>query len=147
MLERPCHASILRIYDAKRRQLAVVSHSEPSVLGIRKSDLSSQTIASNLERIRHEVVARRRIDDKLGSRSGAALKRDSTEKRLLRSTVDGEDVDRARSLVGDWVALGEVDFELAAIGAGGDVAKSHCVGSCIGTVGVLVNVVVDGEAD
>lgn len=126
--------------------LAIISHSKPRILRIRKRHPPSRRLTRNLNPIRHGRTARRGIHHKLGRRNWAALQRHSTEQRLSRSG-SSKDVNCTSTRGSNRVVRGEVDFELAAVAAGGDVAEGEGVGDAVEAAGVLMDVVVYGESN
>jgi hypothetical protein len=101
---------------------AIVSHSKPGSLRIRKSNPARLRLTRNLNPVRHCCTASRRVDHNLRSRSRIALKFYSAKQRL--NTTGGRiDVDGAGARRGDRVAGGEIDFELAAVRASGNVGE------------------------
>jgi hypothetical protein len=109
--------------------LAIVRHRKPRILGIRKRHTSRLTLTRNTQLITHKRTTLCTIHHKLRRRYRATLQRHSAKQRL-RSPRRGVDVDGAGAGRRDGVSCREVDFELAAVGAGGDVGEG-----------------VDGEAD
>lgn len=125
---------------------AVISHSKPRILGIRKRHPAGLGLTRNLNPIRHQRTTSCRIDHKLGRSNRAALQCNGAEERLL-FTGGSVDVDGAGARRGDGIAGGEVHLELAAVGAGRHVVEGQGVGDGVCAPGVLVDVEVDGEAD
>jgi hypothetical protein len=137
---------LLRPIPSRYPHLTIILHRKPRVQRIRKRHSSRLRPTRNPNLIPHRPLTRRRINHHFRRPIRTTLQRHRAEKRH-RSLVQREDIDRARARRCNRVPRGEVNFELAPVGARGDVGEGQGVDARVGAVGVLVDVVVDGEAD
>jgi hypothetical protein len=137
---------LFRPTPSQSPHLTIILHRKPRVQRIRKCHSSRLRPTRNPNLIPHRPLTRRRINHHLCRPIRTTLQRHRAEKRH-RSLVQREDIDRARARRCNWVPRGEIDFELAPVGARGDVGEGQGVDARVGAVGILVDVVVDGEAD
>ena len=130
-----------------KQHLTIIRHRKARILGIRKRHAPRLRLTRNLEPKPEASLAHGTVDHKPRRRNGAALQRDGAKQHIARLAARCEDVELAGAGRRDGVARGEVGFELAAVGPGGDVVEGQGVGHGVEAAGVLVDGEVDGEAD
>jgi hypothetical protein len=129
------------------RSLAVISYRQPCVLRIRKCHPARLIRTGNLHPIAHQGRTLRTVDDELRRGNRTARKSHRAEQAATAGTRHGVNIDLGVTGAGDGVAGGKVGFELAAVRASGDIGEADGVGDLVGATSILVNVVIDREAD
>ncbi|KAF2872956.1 hypothetical protein BDV95DRAFT_361632 [Massariosphaeria phaeospora] len=103
--------------------LAVVGHHESTILRVDKDDVSSLVLASNFHPIAHLAVAIGRVDDILGGVLWVNCELDISEQCIRSTGAGGVDVDAAVSGEVEEVIGREVELELTAARARGNLVE------------------------